>query len=169
MRAALLDASVYEEIEADRSATPQAIAVVVLSSIAAGIGGAAWEGPRLTTLLVVAAVALVTWVAWAMLVLKIGTGWLPEADTRSNLGEMARTIGFSATPGLLQVFAVLPTITVAVYVITWAWMFAAMVIAIRQALDYRSTGRAVAVSALALSLVLAMLVVLGVLFGPSAS
>ena len=36
--AAALDAAIYEEVEADQSATGQAMAIVVLSSVAAGIG-----------------------------------------------------------------------------------------------------------------------------------
>ena len=36
--ASLLDADTYEEVEADRGATLQAASVVLLSSVAAGIG-----------------------------------------------------------------------------------------------------------------------------------
>ena len=38
IRAAKLDVSLYEEVEADTGATGQAMLVVVLSSLAAGIG-----------------------------------------------------------------------------------------------------------------------------------
>ena len=38
-RAALLDAQIYEEVEADRSATPQAFAIVVLTSLAEHAAG----------------------------------------------------------------------------------------------------------------------------------
>ena len=34
----MLDSATYEDVERDRSATPQALLVVVLSSLAAGIG-----------------------------------------------------------------------------------------------------------------------------------
>ena len=42
--AAKLDVNIYEEVEADKSATGQALAVVVLSSIAGGVGAAAFKG-----------------------------------------------------------------------------------------------------------------------------
>jgi hypothetical protein len=38
IRAAKLDMHLYEEVETDKSATGQAVTVVVLSSLAAGIG-----------------------------------------------------------------------------------------------------------------------------------
>ena len=38
IRAAKLDVNLYEEVEADKGALKQAMSVVVLSSIAAGIG-----------------------------------------------------------------------------------------------------------------------------------
>ena len=52
MGAAMLDAGIYEEVEADRTATAQALAVVVFSSLAAGIGAKGMEGgpPRCTSL-----------------------------------------------------------------------------------------------------------------------
>ncbi len=167
MRALLLDRTLFEEVEADRSATRQAFAVVFLSSLAAGLGSAGWEGPRLSTQLMVSGIALVTWLAWAMLVLQIGGRWLSEAATRSDTGELLRTLGFAAAPGLLQVFVALPVVTLAVYTVTWLWMFAAMVVAIRQALDYATTLHAVAVSAVALIFSLGLAFVLGLLFGPT--
>ena len=44
IRAAKLDSHLYEEVEADTGAMGQAMLVVVLSSIAAGIGSAAYGG-----------------------------------------------------------------------------------------------------------------------------
>ena len=61
---------------------------------------------------------------------------------------------FAASPGLLQVFALFPSLTLPVFVGTWIWMLAAMVVAVRQALDYSSTLRALVVCALALCAVI---------------
>ena len=167
--AAVLDASVYEGIEADRSANRQALATVLLSSVAAGIGAAGWRGPAPGTLVIVALVALATWVGWALLVFQIGGRMLPGPETRTSVGELMRTIGFATAPGLLQLFAVFPRMTVPVFVVAWAWIFAATVTAVRHALDYQSTGRTLVVCALAAALPVAMAVVLGVLFGPTVS
>jgi hypothetical protein len=169
--AAMLDAGTYEDVEADRAATPQAFAVVVLSSLAAGIGtrisadGAASVAFFAST----SVIAVLAWAAWALLTFEIGSRLLPTPDTRADPGELLRTLGFAATPGLIQVFGVLPGARVPVVTLAVAWTLAASVVAVRQALDYTSTGRALAVCGLGgfLSLVFAM--VLGLIFGPTLS
>ena len=139
--AAKLDVRVYEEVEADRSATPQALAVVVLSAVAGGIGmGAGIRG------LVVGTIAgLVGWAAWAWLIYFIGTRWLPEPDTKADIGELLRTIGFATSPGILRVAGIVPILGPIVIVVSAVWTLVAVVVAVRQALDYRSTGRAIGV------------------------
>jgi hypothetical protein len=164
--AAMLDPGVYEGIEADRSATRQALATVLLSSLAAGVGAAGWHGPSPMVLLVFSAIALLTWVTWAMLMFQIGARLLPGRDTETSLDELMRTIGFAAAPGLLQVFAVFPRMGMPVFVLAWAWMFAATVTAVRQALDYHSTVRTLAVCGIAAALAVALAFGLGVVFGP---
>jgi hypothetical protein len=141
--AARLDAATYEELENDRSANLQALGVVVLASLAAGIGSFRTAG--LGGLVFDAIVALLAWGLWAVVTYFAGVHLLPEPETRSDMGELLRTIGFSSTPGLLRVFGNLPRLTVPVSVLAEAWMLVAMVVAVRQALDYRSTLRAVAV------------------------
>jgi hypothetical protein len=110
---------------------------------------------------------LIMWVAWAVLMHQIGTRLLPEPQTRATLGELLRTVGFAAAPGLLQVFAVFPAVTVPVFAGTILWMFAAMVFAVRHALDYRSSWRALAVCGLAFGLVGVLAFVIGVIFAPT--
>ena len=169
--AAMLDAATYEEVEADRSATTQALAVVVFSSIAAGIGAKGSHGGTgaLVFFASVSGIALLAWAAWALVMFEIGAHLLPTPDTRTNPGELLRTLGFAATPGLIQVFGVLPGARTPVFAVAIAWSLAASVVAVRQALDYTSTLRAIAVCTVGLTLSLAFAVVLGLLFGPTVS
>jgi hypothetical protein len=155
--AAKLDARTYEEVEADRTATPQALAVVVLAAVAGGIGA----GAGLLGLVVGTVLLLVGWAAWAWLIYIIGTRWLPEPDTRADTGELLRTMGFATSPGLLRVLGIVPVLGPLVNVVTAVWTLVAMVIAVRQALDYRSTGRAVAVCIMGWLVQVAILVILG--------
>lgn len=164
MRAALLDPSLYEEVEADRSATVQALALVVLSSLAAGIGAGGWHGVSPATFALFSAIALISWALWALLTFQIGSRLMPEPTTRTTVGELLRTIGFAAAPGLLQAFAAFQGTTAIVFGLTWIWMLAAMVIAVRQALDFRSTRRALAVCALGWALALLMAIAIGLTF-----
>ena len=164
-----LDPPIYEEIEADPGATAQAFLVVLLSSLSAGMGAFGWGTGSLRGILFISAIALVSWAAWALLTFQIGTKLMPEAQTRADVGQLLRTIGFSAAPGLFRIFGVVPGATIPAFAITAIWMLAAMIVAVRQALDYKSTARAVAVCALGWALAIAIAVTLGLAFGPTLS
>ncbi len=158
IRAAKLDAQLYEEVEADTGAMRQAMGVVVLSSMAAGVGSVASGG--LGGILVGTIAALIGWYVWAYLTYFIGTKFLPEPQTEADLGELLRTIGFSSSPGLIRVFGIIPGLAQPLFLVASIWMLVAMVIAVRQALDYESTPRAVAVCAIGwiVQLILVLLV-----------
>jgi hypothetical protein len=143
IQAAKLNAAVYEEVEADTGAMGQAMGAVVLVSVAAGIGTMRTAG--LAGILLGTVSALVGWFVWAYLTYFIGTRLLPEPETKATPGELLRTIGFSSSPGAIRVLGVIPGLTGPVFFVAGVWMLAAMVIAVRQALDYRSTMRAVGV------------------------
>jgi hypothetical protein len=161
--AASLDAGMYEGIEADRSVTGQAALTVLLSSLATGFGASAWFGLGAVQLLAVSAVALVTWVARAMLIFQIGSWLLPEDKTHADLGEVLRTTGFAASPGFFQVLCAIPSGAAFVFALTTTWMMGAMVIGVKHALDYQSTARAIAVCLIAAALCLAVAFGLAVL------
>ena len=159
IRAAKLDVHLYEEVEADNTSMSQAMTVVLLSSVAAGIGFIGDGG--LIGLLIGTVGALLGWYIWAFVTYIIGTKLFPEPQTSADHGQLLRTIGFSSAPGMIRIFGLIPGMGILVNLLAGLWMFIAMVIAIRQALDYRSPYRAVGVCAigwLAQALVLALLV-----------
>jgi hypothetical protein len=161
MGAAVLDASMYEGIEADGSATRQALAIVLLTSVAAGIGAGGWAGPHWTVLVSFGVLALVTWIGWAVLILHVGGRYFREPETDVDLSELLRTVGFAASPGLLQAAGIVPFLTVPIFAISWLWMLAAMVVAVQHALDFHSMGRAIVVCLVALALAFMLAVLLG--------
>jgi len=143
IRASKLDSNLYEEVEADKSAMGQAITVVVLSSIAAGVGTITTAG--ISGIVFGTIAALAGWIVWAFLTYFIGTRLLPEPQTKADYGELLRTIGFASSPGLIRVLGIIPFLQSIVFIIAGIWMLVAMIIAVRQALDYNSTLRAVGV------------------------
>ena len=143
--AAKLDVHVYEEVETDTGATSQAMGVVLLASLAGGIGAVGLGTGGLGSFIIGAIAALIGWVSWAFVTYIIGTRLLPEPQTRADVGELMRTLGFAQSPGLLRIFGSLPGVGPIVLGLTQIWLLVAMVVAIRQALDYHSTFRAVGV------------------------
>ena len=136
IRACKLDVSLYEEVEADKSATLQAALVVILSSLAAGVGAIHLGA---SNFLLGPLVSLASWYFWAFLIYIVGTKLFPDKQTKSDHGELLRTIGFSSAPGLIRVFGFTPELMSITFIGAGIWMLVAMIVAVRQALDYQST------------------------------
>lgn len=143
IRAAKLDVHLYEEVEADKNTMREAMGVVVLSSIAAGVGSITTIG--FGGIIFGTLAALGGWYIWAYLTYFIGTKFLAEPQTEADLGQLLRTTGFSSSPGLIRILGIIPGLNSVVFAVASVWMLVAMVIAVRQALDYTATWRAVAV------------------------
>ena len=143
IRAAKLDVSLYEEVEADKTALGQSMVVVILSSVAAGIGTITVRG--FSGIILGTILALVGWLIWAYLIYIIGTKLFPAPETKADHGELLRTIGFSSSPGVVRILGIIPGLGTIIMLLAGIWMLVTMVIAVRQALDYTSTPRAVGV------------------------
>ncbi len=142
--AARLSSDTYEEVERDRGATLQALVIVVLVSIA-GLVGTLLGGDEIK---VVEAVifgivgGIVSWALWALGTWIVGSTILKTEHTEADWGQLARCTGFAQTPGLLNVLAFIPVVGGIITLVALIWRFVAMLIAVRQALDYTSTWRA---------------------------
>ena len=145
-RAIKIDIDLYEEVEKDKSATIQAGAVVVLSSLAAGVGALQLG---VSNFLVAPLISLLSWYVWAYVIYFVGVKLLPENSTKSNHGELLRTIGFSSAPGIIRIFGVTPDLMTVTFIGSAFWMLACMVVAVKSALDYNSLWRAFGVVVIA--------------------
>ncbi len=145
-RAIKIDVDLYEEVEADKSATIQAGAVVVLSSLAAGVGAIHLGA---SNLLLAPILSLVSWYVWAYIIYFVGVKLLPDPQTKSSHGELLRTIGFSSAPGIIRIFGFTPTLMTVTFIGSAFWMLACMVVAVKSALDYKSMSKALGVVVLA--------------------
>ena len=153
-KAIMLDVSFYEEVENDKKFTDQAMMTVVLVSIVQGLMIAGFAPIALVQGILG---SLVRFIIWAFFIAFVGTRILPEPETKSNTGELIRTLGFAYAPGLLVIFKVFPLINTFVDPIVVILQLAAMTIAVRQALDFNSTVRAVGVCIVAFLLMIVAL------------
>ncbi|WP_455368188.1 YIP1 family protein [[Eubacterium] cellulosolvens] len=170
IRAAKLDASLYEEVEKDLTATNQAILVVVIASISSGIGSAIGGqmvgglGGFVFGLVGGAIAALVGWFIWSFITYFIGTRLFKGPQTEATYGELLRCIGFSNSPGILAILVFIPIIGAVIAFIAWIWSLIAMVIAVRQALDF-STGRAIATCIVGFIVMMIIIAAIGIATG----
>ena len=137
--AAALDVATYEEVENDLNATGQAAVVVVIAALASAIGG--WHfGPRAVVGGVVS--ELLSWASWATITYVIGTRFFGGT---ASWGELARTLGFAQSPGVLFALGIIPGLGMLVFPVVSIWILIAGVVAIRAALDV-DTGKAIMVA-----------------------
>jgi hypothetical protein len=142
---ARLEASIYEEVESDRAANWQAVGIVLVSSLAAAFGMGVKTPEEVAAAL---AIAVATWIFWVLLTLFIGSVLLRGKRTNVDFGQLFRTTGFSASPGVLRALGIIPVMGWFFFLAATIWMLFAFVVAVRQALDYADTRRVVAVCAL---------------------
>ena len=135
-------------------------------SISAGIGGVLTYG--IGGIIIGPLVGVIQWVVWAFVTYLVGTTILKTPETHADWGQLARTTGFAQTPGLLKILGFLPlNIGSVILFIASAWQLVAMVIAVRQALDYKTTWRAVAVVVISFIISMIPLIILQSLMSPS--
>jgi hypothetical protein len=156
--AAMLNVATYEEVEADRTATGQAAAVVAIVAVATAIG-AIGEGTGGIIAGLIS--AFVGWLVWSALTYVVGTRLFGGT---ADMGEMLRTIGFAQAPGVLNVLGIIPILGGLVRFVVFLWILAAAVIAIRQALDF-STGKAVGTALIGAVAYIVIMALVGLVFG----
>jgi hypothetical protein len=139
LAAARLDISLYEEVEADTTATQQAALVIAMAAVAGAVG---WSGEGAPGIFIALVAGLAGWAIWAGLTYLIGSFLFHGTAT---WGELARTLGFAQSPALLNVLGIIPLLGGLVRFVVWIWLLIAGIIAIRQALDI-TTGKAIAVA-----------------------
>ncbi len=142
IRAAKLDASLFEEVARDESTMGEAVTVVVIASAAAGIG-LALAGPL--GLIGGAIAALVSWFLWAWLAFFVGTVMVPDPGTKTDLASVLRVTGYASAPGVLAIFGLIPLLGALASFIGSLWMLASFIVAIRVVMNFESNGKAILV------------------------
>jgi hypothetical protein len=131
-----LDVATYEEVEKDKSATGHAAFIVVATSAVAGAVSFALTGDGGAADGILGAIgALIGWAFYAWLAYILGTKLFQAPETRSEWGEVARTLGFASAPRFFLVFALVPGLAQIVQVIVGIWSLVATIVALQAALD----------------------------------
>jgi len=143
LRAALLEADFYEEVEAEPRSIGQATVVVLLTCIAGSLGSWLVGRPpfRIATDVLE---PLVLWLAGGAFSYMVGATFFRGPETATSYTEVLRTSGFAFTPGLLRLAIAIPPYELGfgLTVFSDLWILVAGIIAVRQALDF-TTLRAI--------------------------
>ena len=138
-----LDPNAFEDVERDTTAIGQSVGVIVLAAVAAGIGNIYWGG--LTGIVRGAVGSIIGFLVWSLIIWLVGTKVMAEPTTKADYPETFRVLGFAAAPGLASIITIIPILGWILMFAIWAWQIAAMVVAVRQVLDYSTTGKAIVV------------------------
>jgi hypothetical protein len=141
------DVKTFQEIEADPMAMGQAVAVIVLAGVASLIGNIFRHGAIYGVKSLIVTVLL--YALWSLVIVLIGTKVMPEPATKADFNEGFRVIGFTASPGVFNILAIIPFLGPLISFAIWIWMVVIAVVAVREVLDYSNTGRAIIVCVLA--------------------
>ena len=150
VRAAKLQRAVYAEVAADITATRQAVAVVVITALAAfisdqigppdlswlGIAADAEGGSSFGILLLIIGpiLAIVAWLAWSVVAWYVGTRMIAQDSQDVQFLEVARAIGFAQTPSVFGVTLFIPVLGLIIQVGVFFWVLATGFVAIRESM-----------------------------------
>ena len=138
-----LNPATFEEIEADPRALVEAGVVILAVCLAGGFATMSWDQLNATAYMAGVVATILAWSVWVTMIRLIGTGLMRERNTRSNTAELMRTLGYASAPGTLLAFAMIRPAAPLVFAVVGVWMVAGAIVATRQALDFKSTLRAV--------------------------
>ena len=145
IRAARLDLRLYAEVEADETTIGQAASVVLLAAFAGGIN---LPGAPFAILFAGLLAAVAGWMLFAYVIYLIGVKLLPEPGTKANFGALLRAMGFANAPGVVKLLGIVPELRMLVFFVAMVWVLVATVTAVRHALAYKSSWRAIGVCAI---------------------
>jgi hypothetical protein len=141
------DVKTLSEIEADPTAMGQAVTVIVIAAVASLIGNFFRNGVTAGALGLVG--SLLGYALFSFLVFIIGTKLMPEPATKADFNETFRVVAFAASPGVFHILAIMPFVGLLISFVVSIWSLVIAVIAVREVLDYSSTGRAIVVCLIA--------------------
>jgi hypothetical protein len=157
-----LEPRAFEDVERDTTAISQAVGVIALAAVSSGIGNVWYGGIAGIVLGVIT--SLIGYVLWAVVVWLVGTKVMPDPGTNADFQQTFRVLGFAAAPGVLGVVTIIPILGWLLMFLIWMWSIAAMVVAVKEVLDYTDTFKAVIVVIIGFVVNLVVTMILGAMF-----
>jgi len=145
LRAAKLDAGVFDEVMENPKLMTQAIIVVFIYGAAVAYGTFGRAGVAGINSAII--ITLAGWYIWAFSTYIVGVRLFPETRTTGDRKAFMRAMGFASSPGWLRLLGLVPEVGGVIFAVASIWMVVAAVVAVKKALNYTSTRRAAAITA----------------------
>jgi hypothetical protein len=141
LRAAKLDASLFEELVNDPSTQAQSVWVVAVFAMASGYGLFSRAGVTAVNSCLVT--TFFAWYFWAFSLYIVSTYLFRNTVTKTDRKTILRVVGFASAPGVLRLLGVIPQTSGILFLVTSVWMIAASVVGVKIALKMSHTGKAI--------------------------
>lgn len=86
--------------------------------------------------------AIFTWLVWGLFIYVIGVKLFPDKEAKVPFKKVLISVGYAHSPGILRFFAVTPDLLIPIIFITQFWIFAGLIIATKQTLNFKSNFKA---------------------------
>ena len=116
--------------------------IMVLDGIA---GAIALSTLYKTNIIFSGVTALLSWMVWGTLIYVIGIKLFPDPGTNTNFRKIMITVGLAHAPGLFRFFVFMPSLVVPIVFLTQFWIFAALIIGVRETLNFKSNFKSAGV------------------------
>lgn len=170
VRAAMLDVDFYNQVEADTSLNQEALMVVVLVSVASGIGAflggliSGEFGGAVLGLIIAVVLGVVNYYIWAYVTYFIGTNLF---EGTADPGELLRVLGYASGPRVVGILSFIPCLGGLAGLIGAIWALVAGFIAVREALDL-DTGKTLITVLIGWAIIFVISLVIGAVLGVGA-
>ena len=121
----------YRDIEADRDATGQALAVVALAAVAAGIGAIGSDQSGIVWKVIM---AVVGWIVFSVVAFLVGS-LLTNPRQPVSLGQVMRLVGFAQAPKLIGALGFIPLFGWIFGLVAAVWFLVVAIHALQEAFD----------------------------------
>ena len=138
-RSIKIDPEVFDEVQKDKQATLSAALVVIISSLAAGLGA---THLGMTNFFLAPDHSLESWFIWSYIVFVVGVKLFPDPKTKATHANLLRAIGFSSAPGIIRALSFNTELMTVTFIGAAFWMLVCMVVAVRQTLQFKSLWKA---------------------------
>ena len=140
-RSLRLDKSLYRDAR-NFSEISIYFALIIMEGIS---GAIATSSLIKTNILLSGITAIFSWFIWSLLIFVIGVKVFPEKETKVNFKKILIGVGYAHAPGILRILGFIPEMVIPIVLITQFWIFASLIIATKEMLNFKSNIKSLGV------------------------